>query len=125
MLARVATLWLLAAFPAAAQGVVPPAYHGLWARIPADCTRGEDLLTLISGHGLGEVGIGDVAIAANGPDAPDGTLHLTMRGRDGTVTVTYPLRLRLSADGAMLVFALPAPALPVILHRCAKATGED
>jgi hypothetical protein len=120
MRAALIGLGLVMALPAAAEGPVPTAYHGLWARDAADCTRGEDLLTLISSRGLGEEGAGDDALAAAGPDAQDGALRLTMRGRDGAAIVTYVLRLRLSADGATLDFALPPPAAPLRLHRCAK-----
>jgi hypothetical protein len=122
MRAGLVALCLAASSAAAAEGPVPPAYHGLWARDPADCERGEDLLTLISAQGLGEAGNGEVAIAASDPDARDGALHLTMRTRDGAATVTYPLRLRLSADGAALVFQMPPPAAPLTLQRCAKRT---
>lgn len=114
-------LCLATSVAGATDGPVPPAFHGLWARDPADCLRGEDLLILISAQGLGEPGNGETAIEAVGPDA-HGTLQLTMRGRDGAAIVTYALRLRLSADGATLGFAMPPPAAPVMLHRCAKRT---
>jgi hypothetical protein len=120
MRAGVAALCLAASVAGAAEGPVPPAYHGLWAREPADCARGDDLLVLVSAHGLGEPGVGDAAVAATGPDGPDATLHLTMRSRDGAAVVTYTLRLSLSDGGAALDFAMPPPAPPLRLHRCAK-----
>lgn len=75
MRAGIAAFGLLAALSAAAEGLVPPARHGLWACVPADCARGEALLTLISAHGLGEAGTGDLAIAAAAREARDGTLR--------------------------------------------------